>query len=834
MKKDKLYNLKYLISYFFIFSIVFTYNCDKKKSKEDTPNNTIQIEENEENILKYVDAIIPEQIEPNKGWYGYNFSGFLVIVFSVEAGQAYSVKCDPDLDEGIYYNFNRLYSGDIIKTLVSPNGKHDYSNNLDPGAHVTFIAEETGEVSVILKVDDYALWTTGEELKHSLAVRVDSYNPIKGEILADSGWHEFDEEGYFLHQYIVPVTQNEIYTIFFSDNRKKIEWQDSGTYTGEIDIEVKSMSNTMVFKKDSYHELIEIMPATYVAQETGNLKIIIKSRISKGGSYAIKVDHDLPIVHEFPEEIFCITDYDQQIYNTNKVTYYSLYLTMNNHYQIYSYTHNIILDLFKPNGEKIMGFGSDTNFIASETGEYYLAFYPLSLNNRVCMSIKEQTSSSFEVDSGWQTFNITQETSYSVDVQQGYSYSISWDDFLEGSGTMTGDVVVTIEYEDGTIISENIENGYLTPLVFVADRNGGVRVILNPSTNGLVGLSVASTTPSPITIDSGWIQETSVSDDSNQIFHFDVTKGDVYSIKTKSKNYPIDEGYTGNISIKAYYADINNEYRNYMFANGDVILYLMGQIFSAKKTGKVFLEVSSTAGSYALRVDSVTPERFNVNTGWQTINIDSSKVFSFDINSDNFYTILWEDSKGTNGYTSRAYLHGYDLSGFHLFGTTASVESYSPSIDYNTTTDYYNAWYLPVSNQEINFIISPNQTYLYRDDIERNIGYGGTLGVSIESNPIINLQADGTVQNIPIHLTSFSSFEVEQNRYYKIKNKTARDLSFEIFSSIDGSLIIDFGLLDTNNFGVFKATSNTKVYLKVKERTTYDPLSYFSCIITKY
>lgn len=57
---------------------------------------------------------------------------------------------------------------------------------------------------------------------------------------------------------------------------------------------------------------------------------------------------------------------------------------------------------------------------------------------------------------------------YSVPVTSGVTYDIYWDDYFQGSGTMTGDMMVTAFKVDGTTAYNTpADNGYLLPLQVV-------------------------------------------------------------------------------------------------------------------------------------------------------------------------------------------------------------------------------------------------------------------------------------------------------------------------------------------------------------------------------
>lgn len=141
--------------------------------------------------------------------------------------------------------------------------------------------------------------------------------------------------------------------------------------------------------------------------------------------------------------------------------------------------------------------------VANETiyiGVIYAGFCPESMVEQVGtidLTVSElivPTEQTVTVSDEWQSLYVVDNTGLSIDVAvtEGQSYSISWDDKEDGTGTYSSGVNVTARKEDGTTYFSYAYDGYSNPLTVTIPTGDSILTleIVDPWALGTLGVKI--------------------------------------------------------------------------------------------------------------------------------------------------------------------------------------------------------------------------------------------------------------------------------------------------------------------------------------------------------
>jgi hypothetical protein len=249
---------------------------------------------------------------------------------------------------------------------------------------------------------------------------------------------------------------------------------------------------------------------------------------------------------------------------------------------------------------------------------------------------------------------------YSFDVEAGNTYHVWLNEEWPGDNTKTADVDFNIHYSDGELVDSNYSIDTYAYRSFTPTINGKVYVNVEISTSyydpdhlGSYAVGYTVNTPAkpetvftPLTADN-WMN----GNQGSNWYSFDVTAGTTYYVSLNDKNDG-DGSKTGDAGIRAQYADGTSAFEQTGSA------WTIPKQFTPTESSTVYVYISST-GSYSVMYSTnnipinpdvvITPL---TNNAWEDGTLSSAgqiNWYSFDVESDTTYYVLWNDMSDGDG-----------------------------------------------------------------------------------------------------------------------------------------------------------------------------------------
>jgi hypothetical protein len=275
----------------------------------------------------------------------------------------------------------------------------------------------------------------------------------------------------------------------------------------------------------------------------------------------------------------------------------------------------------------------------------------------------------------WNTGSISyggEEKNYSFNTTPGKTYTINWDDSVQGSGSFQGDVKVSAFHQDfSTRYFSDIDSGYSIPRIITAQENiVYLKVVgINSSATGSFALKVCEIIPEPI---MNVCQGT-----TNIPYGTSYSFGSIALFSNSTVTFTVQNNGTGNLNLTdSPKIRISGADASCFSVTADAVSPVApfsSTTFSVKftpngpgtKTAMLSIATNDADNSpYVMNVTGEgTVESFNLDS-WVTGNSTTSdeiKTYFFNTTPGKSYMILWDDVfDGSRTYTGDILVSAYN------------------------------------------------------------------------------------------------------------------------------------------------------------------------------